>query len=277
MRLVGVDGCRSGWVVASSDFSPTGDRPLAAPSFSIVRTFAALTDVLQACSAVIAVDMPIGLPSGAPRDDGRRPVDAEARRFLGPARGSSVFSAPCRPTLAAREYREACALEVAARGSGQGLSQQAYRIIPKLREVDLVVEPRHQEPIRDGAGIWIREAHPEVVFAVLAGDGQPGHGLAHSKRGCKRCVGAACPGERQRLTILQRYLPDFEPREIHQRLIRDHHRPAGQRGPAAGRDDVVDAAACLVAALRIAQGVALTLPAGAPEYDARGLRMEIVV
>ena len=54
-------------------------------------------------------------------------------------------------------------------------------------------------------------------------------------------------------------------------------RPAGQRGPVAGRDDVVDAAACLVAALRIAQGVALTLPAGTPEYDARGLRMEIVV
>jgi len=277
MRLVGVDGCRSGWLVASSELSPTSDPPISAPSFSIVRTFAELIDVPHAGSAVIAVDMPIGLPSGAPRDDGRRRVDAEARRFLGPARGSSVFSAPSRPTLAARAYREACALEVAARGTGRGLSQQAYRIIPKLREVDLVVEPRHQEPINDGAGIWIREAHPEVVFAVLAGDGEPGHGLVHAKRGCTRCVGAACPGERQRLALLRRHLPDFEPREILRRLLRDHRRPAGQRGTAAGRDDVVDAAACLVAALRIAQGVAMTLPAGAPEYDARGLRMEIVV
>jgi predicted RNase H-like nuclease len=277
MRLIGVDGCRSGWVVASSEFRPTSDCPLAVPSFSIVPTFAELTGAIQAGSAVIAVDMPIGLPSGAPRDDGRRRVDTEARRFLGPARGSSVFSAPCRPSLAAREYREACALEVAARGTGLGLSQQAYRIIPKLREVDLVVEPRHQEPLHDGAGTWIREAHPEVVFAVLAGNGEPGHGLVHAKRGCKRCVGGTCPGERQRLTLLQRYLPDLEPREIHRRLLRDHPRPAGQRGPAAGRDDVVDAAACLIAALRIAQGVALTLPAGAPEYDARGLRMEIVV
>jgi predicted RNase H-like nuclease len=42
------------------------------------------------------------------------------------------------------------------------------------------------------------------------------------------------------------------------------------------RDDVVDAAACLVAAYRIARGLALTLPAGEPQIDARGLRMEIV-
>jgi predicted RNase H-like nuclease len=277
MHLVGVDGCRSGWLVAWSDFCPTGDRPLAAASFSIVRTFAELIDGLQIGPAVIAVDMPIGLPSGGPRDDGRRRVDTEARRFLGPRRASSVFSAPCRPTLAAREYREACRLEVAARGSGNGLSQQAYRIIPKLREVDLVVEPRHQEPIRDGAGIWIREAHPEVVFAVLAGTGECGHGLAHSKRGCTRCVGAACPGECQRIGLLRRFLPDFDPRAVRQRLLRDHPREAGRRGPAAGRDDVVDAAACLVAALRIAQRVAMTLPTGEPEFDARGLRMEIVV
>jgi predicted RNase H-like nuclease len=45
----------------------------------------------------------------------------------------------------------------------------------------------------------------------------------------------------------------------------------------AGRDDVVDAAACLVAASRIVRGVSMTLPTGAPECDARGLRMEIVV
>ena len=42
------------------------------------------------------------------------------------------------------------------------------------------------------------------------------------------------------------------------------------------RDDVVDAVACLVAAQRIALGKALVLPDSVVEYDARGLRMEIV-
>jgi predicted RNase H-like nuclease len=46
-----------------------------------------------------------------------------------------------------------------------------------------------------------------------------------------------------------------------------------------GRDDIVDAAACLVTAQRIAAGSARTFPpddAGGPDWDARGLRMEIV-
>jgi predicted RNase H-like nuclease len=276
VRLVGVDGCRLGWVVASSEVADARVTSLTEPTFSIERSFRALLDGLRGRRALICVDIPIGLPSGIPLDDGRRCADGEARTFLGPRRAVSVFSAPCRSTLSAASHREACDLEVRARGSGKGLSQQAFRIIPKILDVDLVIRPEHQAPLGEGRDVWVREAHPEVTFAVLVGAGQRGHGLAHSKRRCKACHGVVCPGEAERLALLQRYVPGFEPRAVHERLLRDVRRQPRQSGPVAARDDVVDAVACLVTALRIVTGQALTLPAGGPELDARGLRMEIV-
>jgi predicted RNase H-like nuclease len=278
VRLVGVDGCRAGWVTAAGDLAASRDRLLLPLDFTIMPTFRALVDALRGGPALIAVDIPIGLPDGLPRDDGRRRVDAEARAFLGPRRASSVFSAPCRPTLHAASYREACDLEVRARGGGNGLSQQTYRIIPKIRDVDRVMRPEHQAPLGAGSGVWVREVHPEVVFAVLAGAGQRGHGLIHSKRGCKVCRrgSVVCTGETDRLTLLREYVPDFEPGAVRAQLLREHVRRPGQRGPVVGRDDIVDAVVCLVTALRIVTGHAVTLPEGDPEHDARGLRMEIV-
>jgi predicted RNase H-like nuclease len=270
LRLVGVDGCRSGWVVALTDLS------LGPPEFRIVPTFRALLDGLQGTRALIAVDIPIGLASGLPHDAGTRLADSAARAFLGGRRGSSVFSAPCRPTLAATSYREACNLEALARGHGTGLSQQAYNIIPKIREVDEAVLPSHQEPLDESVRVWVREAHPEVIFAVLKGDGRRGHGLIHAKRGCANCRGTICPGESERLALLGTVLPSFDPGSVREELVREHRQTVGTAGPVVGRDDIVDAAACLVSAYRIASGLALTLPTDDSQVDARGLRMEIV-
>jgi predicted RNase H-like nuclease len=273
-----VDGCRAGWVVATSDLvvRDGGTPALSAPRFSIERSFRTLLDGLQGQGALIGIDIPIGLPSGAPYDGGRRRADAEARMFLGPRRVASVFSAPCRPTLAARGYREACDLEVQARGGGKGISQQAYNIIPKIRDVDDIISPAHQGPLDASVRAWVREVHPEVTFAVLAGDGHPGRGLIHSKRGCKTCRGQDCPGERERLALLRPYVPDFGPRSVHAQLVRDYPRAAGSTGTIVARDDIVDAVACLVTALRIVSGCTMTFPSAGPEVDARGLRMEIV-
>jgi predicted RNase H-like nuclease len=270
LRLIGVDGCRSGWVVCASDQS------LTAPEFGIAPSFAELLAALEEVRALIAIDIPIGLPSGAPVDTGVRRVDSAAREFLGGRRRASVFSAPCRPTLAATSYREACDLEAEARGRGKGLSQQAYNIIPKIREVDLAITPEHQSKVDDTARVWVREAHPEVSFAALDGRGQPGHGLVHSKRNCTSCRGRACPGESDRVALLRNYLPDFDPRAVHERLVKRYPRAAGQTGALVGRDDIVDAAACLVTAYRIAKGQAVTLPDGDAQTDERGLRMEII-
>jgi predicted RNase H-like nuclease len=273
MRLVGVDGCRSGWVIAFTDLR---ESPLSGPEFGIAPTFEALLQALRGVRALVAVDIPIGLPGGAPVDVGTRRADAAARDFLGGRRRSSVFSAPARPTLQAGSYHEACGLEVRARGGGKGLSQQAFRIIPKIREADETIGPAHQEPPSDETRTWVREVHPEVTFAMLAGGGERGYGLVHSKRGCTSCRGTLCPGEFERVTLLKPYVPDFDPRAVHERLLRLYPRTTGSTGAIVGRDDIVDAVACLVTAYRIATGEAMTLPAGEPQVDERGLRMEIV-
>lgn len=206
-----------------------------------------------------------------------------------------------------------------------GLSKQAYNIIPKIREVDAVVKPSHQRPVDEGADVWVREAHPEVTFALLAGlraghetgdDVPPGYGLEQSKCGRVGCLPDACPGESARLGLLRPLVPAFDPAVLRGELIAQHgaalraaadraalqaaadraarlaavaHPTADVRASAlslppvkparsriVSRDDIVDAVACLVTAQRIARRVARTFPAGAPQCDGHGLRMEIV-
>ena len=279
MWLIGVDGCRAGWVTARC-VVPEGASALTEPIFSIERSFRALLEGLQGQRALVAVDIPIGLPHGGAPHGGRRRADRAARELLRSPRSSSVFSAPCRDTLAATSYRHACELERAARGSGKGISRQTYGIISKIREVDDTVTPDHQVPLDDaGAGVWVREVHPEVTFARLS----PGqHGLKHPKRGCTACRNTPCADADERLDLLRRYLPSFDPTRERASLLRAYRDAArgmdlpAVKGVPVGRDDVIDAVACLVSALRITKGQATTLPAGPPERDARGLRMEIV-
>jgi len=102
---------------------------------------------------------------------------------------------------------------------------------------------------------FVREVHPELVFALASG--LP-HGLHEPKR--------TAAGERIRVRLLRPSVPRFNPAKVRAEL-----------GPAlVARDDVVDAVACLVAARRIALGQEMVLPAGRVERDGRGLRMEIV-
>ena len=190
--------------------------------------------------ALIALDMPIGLS-----DETARACDLAARRLLGRPRGSSVFPAPCRAALGATTYRRACALS--GRTLGVALSRETFNILPKIRQVDALMTPALQE--------FVREVHPEVVFALLAGRGR---GLRYAKR--------TADGERERRRLLRRVAPPFDPDAVRRRL-----------GPGrVARDDVIDAVACLVAAARIGRGEALVLPEGAVARDARGLRMESV-
>ena len=184
--------------------------------------------------------MPIGLS-----DDGARACDLAARRLLGRPRASSVFPAPCRAALGATTYRRACALS--RRTLGVALSRETFNILPKIRQVDVLMTPQLQE--------FVREVHPEVVFALRAGRGR---GLRHAKR--------TADGERERRRLLGWVAPRFDPSAVRRRL-----------GPGrVARDDVIDAVACLVAAARIQRGEARVLPEGAIARDARGLRMEIV-
>src|SRR5262245_9293744 len=86
-RVVGVDGCRGGWIAAALEPERGRWTALVLPDFAAL--LAAFPD-----AAAIAVDIPIGLPA-----DGPRACDRLARARLGPRR-SSVFPAPSRALLA---------------------------------------------------------------------------------------------------------------------------------------------------------------------------------
>ncbi len=102
----------------------------------------------------------------------------------------------------------------------------------------------------------VREAHPEVTFHLLA-----------SRRGGEALGRKKTPaGEAKRLDLLLHAVSRFDPVAVRAKL--------GLRS--VGRDDIIDAVACLVTARRIATGEAMVLPQGSVECDEHGLHVEIV-
>ena len=142
--LVGVDGCRGGWVAAVDDgvADPGRTRLLVLPD---------VQGVLALGAALVGIDIPLGLPASGPRA-----CDVAARARLGP-RGSSVFPAPVRAVLGASDHRDALQRSHAA--SGRGLSVQAWNLVPKIDDADR----------RIGPGDDVFEVHPELSFATMAG------------------------------------------------------------------------------------------------------------
>lgn len=148
-RIVGVDGCRSGWLCVS--IPSAGD----APAVSTAPNFAHLLELFSS-AVCIAIDIPIGLP-----DQGPRACDVEARALIKP-RSSSVFPVPIRGVLRARSYAEA-AEEHRALDNGRSLSKQAFAILPQIVEVDAAL--RGDPELR----AIVYEVHPELCFRVWAG------------------------------------------------------------------------------------------------------------
>ena len=141
-RVAGVDGCRTGWVVATID------------AVAVSRSFATIAD---ANFDVVAVDMPIGLP-----DTWGRAADRAARAYIRP-RGACVFPAPPRPLLAFDTYADAnAACKVTYE---HGLTRQTFNLFPKLREVDAVIDATNQSRFA--------EASPECSFRALTGSVLP--------------------------------------------------------------------------------------------------------
>lgn len=135
-HCAGVDGCPGGWVVATR---------------SGVHVVESIAEVIDHGYAVVAIDMPIGMPTTAARRS-----ELEARRFLTP-RGSTIFPTPPRVCLQATDYRQACELSFAARGVK--LSKQSWHILSKIADVDRAVTPEHSNRVV--------EAHPECSFLTM--------------------------------------------------------------------------------------------------------------
>ena len=145
--VAGVDACRDGWVFVLLDQPETG----AVPRVEVAGDFATLLDRIGPVEA-IGVDIPIGLPQ-----TGFRELDLEARRQAGP-RGRSVFITPPRAALEAEDHAEA--VKIARRLTGQGISRQTYGLREKIFQVEACLA---------SASAAIREVHPELSFAAMAG------------------------------------------------------------------------------------------------------------
>ncbi len=240
--VLGLDGCRGGWVGVRLDASG------AAPP--LARRYARFADALDDPDrpAVIAVDMPIGLLDVAAR--GGRACEQLARKALG-RRSSSVFSAPSRAALEHMDDFQV-ALRANRMSGGVGLSRQSFHIMPKMVEIDALMSPARQA--------LVRECHPELAFATLNG-GRP---MTRSKK--------TDLGRSERTAVLESAGRGFG---LHRSFLQPG-RHADLAGGGVARDDLIDAAVAALSAVRILRGEAASFPPDPPR-DAKGLKMEIVV
>jgi predicted RNase H-like nuclease len=236
--LAGIDGCRSGWVAAF--VRATGDE-------ARVRIVPRFADVLAApeAPAIVAVDIPIGLPDRI-GPDGRGPEQA-IRPLLG-ARQSSVFSVPPRAAIFAPDFGAACAAALAASDPPRKVSKQLFMIGPKIREVDQLLRAD-----RSCAG-RVHEVHPELAFWRL--NGERALGEPKKVRGVCHEPGLAL----RRCLLVAAGLPAS--------LVMS----APPKG--AGADDLLDALACAAIARRLHAGTARPFP-DPPGRDAYGLPVAI--
>src|SRR5438270_13694603 len=107
-HVVGVDGCRGGWLVCRFD--------LAAETIDLLTVTTSFAQILERekIACCIAVDIPIGLPEPG----SARRCDVEARRILTRVRASSVFPAPSRLFLDERDHSCASARSKQICGKG---------------------------------------------------------------------------------------------------------------------------------------------------------------
>lgn len=174
----------------------------------------------------------IDIPIGLKRS-GYRICDISARERL----GASVFLGARRDLWVFKDQASANAHYWRHEGPGKGVSAQLWNIREKIREADDFVTPQLQEKIC--------ETHPELIFWRLNNEVR----LEPKK---------SAAGVEQRLRIL-----------VQQGFGKIALWLTQRHGTGIGRDDLIDACACAIAA-RDANAAL-----GQGELDERGLRMEI--
>jgi predicted RNase H-like nuclease len=231
--VAGVDGCKAGWIVIVRDIINTNWQFFLCDCFHDVLN-------IQPRLNIVAVDMPIGLLD-VPVAGGRA-CDQSARNLLGWPRRNSVFSPPSRPTLQGNSFAMAQRLNQPA-----GLTQQAFSLFPKLRQVEEIMTPNHQKRFF--------EVHPEVSFCV-ANNGVTMQNKKKSKS-----------GQQERINVL-RYHYGSQWNAWWPTVCTAYLRRL------VALDDILDACIAAWTAERIYRDTARRIPNN-PPTDSKGLRMEI--
>ena len=210
-----------------------------APQAALIPNF---SHAISTAAHIIAVDMPIGLP----RLSGRT-CERETRSRLG-QRQSSVFAVPSRAAVMQEDYFASCRVNLDYSDPPRKVSKQCFMLFPKIREIDTVITSDLQ------SRVW--EVHPELCFWAM--NGCKPVPLAKKIKSQPNPGGMAL----RRELLARNGFP----------VDRLQH-PSWPKSQVA-EDDILDACACAWSAARIARGEQICLPAE-PEFDARGLRMQI--
>lgn len=241
--LAGVDCCPGGWIAVFG--RPDGEvKP--------PRVIERFSDIVAAEErpAIVAVDIPIGLPKQSPVHG--RLAESAVRPLLGD-RKSSVFRIPSRRAVEAsvaaepaddrERFLKACEIARQTSDDNKAFAKQGFYILDKVVEVDEFLRAHPSYIAR------VFETHPELAFVRMNG-GAP---LSEPKKLKSKVYP---PGLELRRTLLRRTgIPD---------VVATVRPPKG-----AANDDLIDALACLVTARRIHNRSARSYPADPPrdEHD----------
>lgn len=235
MLVVGIDGCKFGWVAVGLKLDGT----------FYVSKHKTINEIFEKYSNAkrFLVDMVIGLSDAShPRD-----IEQLAREKLKPNRTSSVFTPPCRKAVYSESYEQAKTINIEE--LGKSISIQAWNIVAKIKELDVFLLKNKSLQKR----IW--EAHPEICFAAL-NNGKP---MLYKK--------SIKEGAEERLAILQKTNPISK--EIFQKGINDFLRKEVKK------DDLLDAICLAVNGLLGEEGEYEFISSEKNKFDREGLEMKM--
>lgn len=149
-RVLGVDGCKAGWVGVVLPVAPGTGGSLRVVLGATLSELAAEAGPV----AAVGIDMPMRLID----TPWPRASELAAKAHLG-AKRSTLFITPPRSAYAAADYATAC--EVAIHRNGKAFSRQAWALKRKIDELEAWWRSA-------GCGVW--EVHPELSFAEMTGD-----------------------------------------------------------------------------------------------------------
>ena len=144
MKFLGIDGCKSGWVVCKINEK-------CKYNIYLISKIEEILPVIDKYKLVL-IDIPLGFA-----EKEYRKCDVLARKIL-KQRRNSIFFLPTEEALKASEYFEAC--KINERIMGKKFSKQLWNIRNKIFEANDFVRKYNLQG-------KIRESHPELCFMVL--------------------------------------------------------------------------------------------------------------